>query len=692
MPPSNQDPTGPAQAPIDPDRWRLRLQEWRARVRAGLARTRKRLASLRPGVPAPVVASDEDTRTAAGRNDATAARRPGAGAIVFALLLAGIVALVLAWDWNWFKGLVERQVEARTGRSFEIGGDLGVELGRTSRVVLDDIRFGNAQWSEEPTMGSARRLRVAIELWPLLRREIRIPYVALQQPRLRLEKGPGGVGNWEFGRRGEGPQFRRLWVGDGQVHVLDPAGDTDYTLHLQSRAPDTPGAANPIALEGGGRWQGDEFKVEGTAQSPMGLRDRDAPYAIDVRASAGATRAHARGTLLDPLRLRGLDLQLQVAGKDLAHLYPLLGLAMPSTPPYQMEGRLTREGSVWRYQDFAGKVGDSDLAGTVSIDTAGERNLLRGDLRSRRLDLDDLGGFIGAGPGDAPRKRAPGRVLPDTPYELDKLRAMDADVRLRAQRLVAPGLPLEDMDARLLLEAGVATLDPLDFGVAGGRVRSTIRMDAREDTIRTRAQASLRGIELPRLLPNAEMAKGAAGKLSGDVSLAGHGNSVARMLGNADGDVGLGLGRGRISNLTMEWAGLDIAEALKFMVMGDRQIPIRCAFADFAVAGGTMTARALAFDTTDTIIVGEGTVSLRDETLDLTLRPRPKDRSLFAFRSPLLLTGTFADPSFRPDMARVGLRAGIALALATIAPPAALLATLELGPGEDANCGGRYAK
>ena len=34
----------------------------------------------------------------------------------------------------------------------------------------------------------------------------------------------------------------------------------------------------------------------------------------------------------------------------------------------------------------------------------------------------------------------------------------------------------------------------------------------------------------------------------------------------------------------------------------------------------------------------------------------------------------------------------IALALGTITPPAALLATLELGPGENADCGGRYAK
>jgi uncharacterized protein involved in outer membrane biogenesis len=105
-----------------------------------------------------------------------------------------------------------------------------------------------------------------------------------------------------------------------------------------------------------------------------------------------------------------------------------------------------------------------------------------------------------------------------------------------------------------------------------------------------------------------------------------------------------------------------------------------------------MQSRAMAFDTSDTIIVGKGEVDLRDESLDIELRPRPKDRSILALRSPLHIGGSFADPSFRPDFARLGLRGAIALALGSIAPPAALLATLELGPGEDSECGGDYAK
>lgn len=613
----------------------------------------------------------------------------------FALLLLCIAVLLLLWDWNWFKGPVERQVEARTGRAFEIRGDLDVDLGRTTVVTADRLQLGNAGWSERPVLASTDRLRVAVEVWPLLRGDVRFPELRLDRPRAFLEKGPDGVGNWVFDDEDpsdDPPKFRRLWIDDGHLEVLDPASDTMVELDFDS-VPGGPGDAAPaITGQGSGRWQGNPFVVKGRAESPLELRDRERPYRLDVRASAGATDAHARGTLVDPLRLSDFDLQLALSGADLEDLYPLLGLALPPTPPYELDGHFFRDGTAWHYDDFSGRVGDSDLAGDANVDISGARPYLRANLASGRLDLDDLGGFVGAPPGDGGSPAARGRLLPDAPYNLDKLRAMDADVRLRADRIVGTRLPLDNMDAHLLLEGGLLRLDPLDFGVASGNVRSTIRLDARESPIRMRALVAVRGLDLPRLMPMPELADGAIGRIGGDVALAGTGNSVARMLATSNGDVALGMGRGQVSNLLMEYAGLDIAEALKFLLTGDRKIPIRCAFADFAVDDGVMSARALAFDTTDTIIVGEGTVDLRNETLALTLRPRPKDRSLFVFRSPLLVRGTFLDPSLAPDPSRIGLRAAFALALGSIAPPVALLATIELGPGEDADCGGRYAK
>jgi AsmA family protein len=627
------------------------------------------------------------------------------GALVLVLLI-----VILVFDWNWFKGPVERAVHAKTGREFQIDGNLDVDLGGTTTIRGDGLRFANAHWSKHPQMASAQRAEIDLALWPLLRGKVRIPEIRLTQPNLLLETGPNGQpGNWTIGSGDGGTQIvlGRLLVQRGRLTFQDLPGRTDIAVSVDSLTAQRSrnDAAPPIAVVGDGRWRGNPFTLKGRTASPLALSESDHPFKIDLRGSAGSTRAHMRGTLTNPFQLRVFDLQLRLAGTDMAHLYPLLGIAIPSTPPYQLDGRLKRNGEIWRYEDFSGRTGDSDLAGSVQIDSAGQRPFLRADLRSRRLDFDDLAGFVGAptrtGAGEtandeqkaqAAKLAANSKLLPSTPYDLGKLRAMDADVRWKAQRINAQKLPLDDMDAHLKLNDGVLLLQPLNFGVAGGTIGSDIRMDARKPTIATRAQISVRGVQLGKLFPDGQLAKEASGAIGGEIALAGTGNSIAQMLGSANGSVGIGMGKGHVSNLIMELAGLDIAETLKFLVTKDRTIPVRCAFGDFAVSNGVMDARALAFDSTDTLIVGSGDIDLGEEQLDLLLKTRPKDRSILSLRSPLRVGGSFKDPTFRPALKALGMRSAIALALGSIAPPAALLATFEAGPGKDADCGGHYAK
>ncbi|MET4729438.1 uncharacterized protein involved in outer membrane biogenesis [Lysobacter enzymogenes] len=620
-----------------------------------------------------------------------------------ALLALALAALIALWDWNWFKGPIERQVEARTGRKLQIGGNLDVDLGRVPVIRADALSFANAPWAQQPLMASAQRLELAIELWPLLKGDIRIPDIRLSQPRVYLQSDREHGGNWVFGNDGGSklPTFRRIWIDDGRLEFLDPADKTDIRLDIASREPKREDAAPPVEVAGKGRWKNNAFTLQGRAESPLELRDTRNPYRLNLRASAGATRAHARGELVDPFHLRNFDLQFALSGKNLADLYPLIGVAIPPTPPYALDGRLRRDNALWRYDGFTGKVGDSDLAGNASVDVAGKRPYLRADLVSKRLDFDDLAGFVGAAPeqgrGESTnpelaaqhaRQDARARLLPDTPYHLDKLRSMDADVKLKAARIEAPGWPLDDMQARLLLEDGLLKLDPLNFGVADGDIRATIAMDARAATLRTRADIRAQRLTLAKLMPTVKLGQDAIGKVGGRIALSGSGNSIAKMLGDSDGSVAVGMGQGQISNLLMEFTGIDVAEILKFKLVGDHKIPIRCGFGDFAVRDGVMTAKALAFDTSDTVLIGSGTIDLNQEKLDLTIRPRPKDRSLLALRTPLLVTGTFKNPNARPDYKRLGLRGAAALALAAIAPPAALLATLELGPGKDIGCAG----
>jgi AsmA family protein len=152
------------------------------------------------------------------------------------------------------------------------------------------------------------------------------------------------------------------------------------------------------------------------------------------------------------------------------------------------------------------------------------------------------------------------------------------------------------------------------------------------------------------------------------------------------------MGKGEISNILLEFMGLDGGEVIKFLLRGDRTVQLRCAAAAFDVKQGLMTSRAIVLDTSDTLITGQGQISLGGETLDILLKPQPKDMSILSLRSPLRIGGTFASPSGGPEKAALAGRVGIALALAAINPLLALAATIETGPGADADCAGILSK
>lgn len=611
-------------------------------------------------------------------------------AILFALLLLAV------FDWNWLKSPVERRVAEATGREFSIGGRFDVRWrGFRPTLVAEDVVLGNAEWAQAEPMFHAGRVELDWPLGALLLGRPSFSALRLQSARLALERDAEGRANWIFRETpGEDPPPSRLRIGqlevaDGRFRLLEAPMDTDLSVAVESRHSPEGGLA-PLRIEGEGRYRGSEFDLQGVIDSPLALAEDAKAYRIDLEARAGGTRARASGGLDPPLRLDLFDLDFELSGPDMADLYPLMGLAMPRTGPYSLQGRLARDGDAWAYRDLRGRVGDSDLAGTVTVDTRGPRPRLGADLVSKRLDFDDLAGFIGGTPrtgeGQQPVAPSGGRLFPTREFDLSRLRAMDADVRLRAEKLASPVLPLEAMDARLLLEDGDLRLDPLDFAVAGGDIAAQVHLDARQSPIRSRIDLRARRLELPRLVPKG--APESAGRVGARLQLSGRGNSVAGWMATADGEVAAVMGPGRISNLTLEWAGLDFAEALKFLLTRDKVVPVRCGYADFEVVDGTARARSFLFDTTDTLLLAEGEIDLGEEQLDLLLRPRPKDASPLSLRSPLRVRGSLLKPRIRPQGGPLLLRSAAAVALYAVAPPAALLALVETGPGEDADCAG----
>jgi uncharacterized protein involved in outer membrane biogenesis len=621
---------------------------------------------------------------------------------VLAVLLLAIVVLILIWDWNWFKGPIERRVEAATGREFEIEGDLDVDLHWTRpTVIFNDVVLGNADWSKtDDEMFRVDQGRVTCAFWRIFRGQWLLPKIALDRPNLLLERDADGRGNWQFSDDPDPdpdyPDIGELLVDGGRFRLLEPTYETDIRVFVQSGDAEKDGHA-PLLLAGDGRYRDGEFELEGRVDSPLAFIEKEDAYRVDLRARAGGTRAHAFGGLAMPLDPSDFELGFELSGADMSELYRLFRLAIPTTPPYRLTGRLARDAPVWHFRDFDGVFGDSDLSGDASIDPSGQRTKLTARLVSQRLDFDDLSGFIGGTPrggeGQRPAPAVPSdpdRVFPAREYDVAKLRSMDADVHWQAKRVNSPKLPLENMLAHMKLVDGDLHLDPLNFGIASGEIASIVHLDARQTPIAASVDMTARGLDLGQLTP--KNAPPSAGRIGGHVRLAGRGNSVAALVAHSDGEAQLGMGQGKISNLLLELAGIDIYEALKFMIGKDKIIPIRCAYSDLAVQNGVAQSRQTAFDTTDTVLFVEGQVHLGEERYDLRLKPRPKDMSPISLRSPLRLTGTLKHPKVRPEAGPLIARGLIAAALYAVAPPAALLALIETGPGEDTGCGAENPK
>jgi len=617
-----------------------------------------------------------------------------------AAALIGAAVLAVAFDWNWFKGPIERYVSGVTGRPFSIRGELAVGPGSVTRIDAEHVILGNAPWASSPHLARADRVRVDIALWPLLAGRWDVPRIELLRPDLHFERNVRGEPNWrlrEPSKARRAMSFDELVIHEGSLRFREPRLRTDLRMRFDTEPPGPDGASSPIVAKGTGRYRNGRFTLSGRVDSPLQLLEGGRAYRVEATARAGATRARLHGSLPVPIDLDQFELRAEIAGQDLADLYPLLGFVVPESPPYLLRGSLSRDGRIVRYRGFEGTIGDSDLRGDLRIVTGNPRIHARAELVFNPLDFDDLAVLVGAPPAtgagetanasqeaEARRRATESRVLPGRPYDLEKLRLLDADVQFRASRVESKKFPIDSLHAHVSLKSGVLKVRPLEVGLAGGLVHGDVTLDARRDVIGAVADLRASGVELPRMFPRIKATS--VGLIGGQATLKGRGNSVAQMLATADGEVAAVMGAGQVSNLLLELAGLDIAESLKFLLGKDRSVRLRCAYADFGVDDGIARTRSLAFDTTDTVILGKGSISLRDEGLDLVLRPRPKDVSPVSLRVPLEVRGTFKDPKLSPQPGPLVARAAVAVALYAIAPPAAVLALIETGPGEDVGC------
>ncbi|MFS2096960.1 AsmA family protein [Pseudomonas sp. Pseusp11] len=655
------------------------------------------------------------------------------------VLLAVLVLIIAFFDWNRIKPPLNAKVSEELHRPFAINGNLAVVWQREPdeggwrawvpwpHVVAEDLSLGNPDWSKQPQMATLKRVELRISPLALLTQRVTIPRIDLTEPNADLQRLADGRANWTFKFDPKDPGAQPSnWVLDigaigfdkGHVTLDDQSLKTRLDLLIDTLGKPIPFSdivgdkAAKTALEKGGSPQDYAFalKVKGqyhdqnlAGQGKIGgllaLQDAAKPFPLHAQIKIADTSVELAGTLTDPLNLGALDLRLKLAGASLGKLYPLIGVPLPDTPPYATDGHLTAKlhesgGAVYRYEDFNGKIGESDIHGNLAYVASQPRPKLSGAVESNQLLFTDLAPLIGAD-SNAKQKARGGeskqpadKILPVEEFKTERWRDMDADVEFTGKRIVhSEKLPFNDLYTHLVLTDGVLSLEPLRFGVAGGNLDAQIRLNGRAEPLEGRAKLTARKFKLKQLFPSIERMKTSFGELNGDADLTGRGNSVAKLLGTADGNLKMLINDGAISRELMELAGLNVGNYVVGKIFGDKEVKINCAAANFDIKSGLATTQLFVFDTENAIVYIDGTANMATEQLDLTISPESKGWRLISLRSPLYVRGKFIKPDAGVKAVPLMLRGAGMVALGVIAAPAAgLLALIAPSAGEPNQC------
>ncbi|MER2511445.1 MAG: AsmA family protein, partial [Nitrosomonas ureae] len=242
-----------------------------------------------------------------------------------------LVLLISLQNWNWARAIVAQQISDLTDRDFTINGNLTVDWSLTPHIRLEQIELENAAWSKQPNMLELAALDMRIDLIELIKGRMLFPEIILTRPHIILQKSPQGEANWEFTvdtgnpeSKTDIPLIERLRITEGRLVYQDFSVDTEIITTLAT-IKEAAHEEEFTELYAEGKLKGHPLQINLKAGPLVALREADIPYPLTLSLQTGKTRVKVKGTVIQPLQLKGLDLQFAMQGPNPELLAPILG-------------------------------------------------------------------------------------------------------------------------------------------------------------------------------------------------------------------------------------------------------------------------------------------------------------------------------------------------------------------------------
>jgi AsmA family protein len=606
------------------------------------------------------------------------------GLAVVAAVGGGAVVAVQEWGGPVIVRIIQARASADIGRPITIGS-MHINPGRIATITLDHVVVANPPgWpASDPPLAEIPRLVMQVSLWDyLLHHEIVVPSVDIQDPHLFVAEAANKQANY---RLKTGPSHTKMGVvriEGGEVHAVLAPLRANFQVAIRTEQP--PAKPGQLFVDARGTYADQPIEARFVGGALLAAKSTTVPWPVDLSLRDGATTARTKGEVTHPLALSGARLSLSVAGPSLSALRPLTGIALPQTSPYRASGTLDIANQQVNLHDIAGVVGSSDLKGAITVTPGQPRPVVRANLFSRSVNLADLSGVVGGTPPHEGQS-ARNSVLPEKKLSVPQFHYTNVYLQYRAARIQGRSMPLDNVAVNVDVVNGNVLVRPFRFGIGGGQITGSVELQPVGQEVQATAEVNFERVALSKLMSTTHAFQG-TGTINGSASIRGTGDSVAAILGHADGKVTFGMTGGDLSGLLVDLSGLEFGNALlSALGMPSKKTPIECMVADFDLQRGLLTSRALLVDTGDTIVRAGVQVSLYNQAMRIVIRTEPKHLSVASLPGPIEVDGTLKHPHIVPSVQTV-VRGAAAAALAAIFPPLAALPTIQFPTSDEGRC------
>jgi uncharacterized protein involved in outer membrane biogenesis len=592
------------------------------------------------------------------------------GAIVL-LALAGAVTLHALVDPERLKESAREKAQAAWGRDLQVG-DASLALWPLPALHAEDITLSNAEWAEAPHLLRADTLDARLEWLPLLTGKVRLKSLDLEGVRVDLETSAEGTSNVPSpGTRqpksspaSDLLNLTEVRLKDAEIHQR--AKGAEAVWHIDEATLDGSAGLRDVRVEMRLGREGLALAVKAQLAdlSRFGYEGATTEGKVDL--DWGKTRLAIAGQLPLGPGLRGYSVTADLKSSSLKDMFDFLGYAQRPRAPAEAHLQIRDAQGATEISKLDVMLGDLHLTGDAKLSLGQSKKTFSARLEGDRMDwaqtMLDLGG------GVVP-PLPPDRVFQDLPLAWPLLVSLQgvqgtADVLVRNLRL-RNGVELTNAKSRITFEDDRMNLSPFAAGMLGGSATGHILFEGRRKSVKVDFNGTNlllqrwfeeRGSKIP--LTGGPM--GITGKFSAT------GNTMKSLAASVTGPITVRMG-------PAVWGSQKAGDAEAMMTnafapKGASRIDFECATVALPFRNGVATANPIiGFSTTASALITSGKVDLREESLDVSGRVKPKAGSLglatiaadVKIAGPLRAPKMTLDPAGTPELVA---RAGAAIA------------------------------